>query len=184
MNFVCAVGLGAAALVLHGVGARRLRRAVQLHDIGDAGKAEAARHDLQAAHGALCWPRFMAGFVHALVHHLALGGEAILRPDALDMDQRALARAIKPMLERRERDEIVGFRTVHERAPWEEPENLDAGGNVAAIDAHVVIGVGACWRPIMRARIADRMRIAIEAAMDADASEQILRVHCQARIRA
>ena len=52
-----------------------------------------------------------------VVEHAALGGEAVLRPQPLDMDERRLTQAIDGVLERGDRDGVVEFGPVRPLLP-------------------------------------------------------------------
>ena len=69
----------------------------------------------QAAGNAEVAPAFAAGFVCLIVQHAALGGEAVFGPLLFDVDERALARAEREVLQRGKRDgDIVGFGQMEE----------------------------------------------------------------------
>lgn len=57
--------------------------------------------------------RFRAGLVGAVVELAALGGEAVLRPDLLEMDEGPLALAEDEVLEAGEGEEIVFVKHSH-----------------------------------------------------------------------
>lgn len=107
LDFVDGLGLGTAALVFDG---ERLPRAVGLtvkfDDIGDAVEAESNGLQRKRASDAQIAPRLGRTIVGAFVEHATLSGEVIFLPGALDVDERALARAEGEMLERRNRKRI------------------------------------------------------------------------------
>lgn len=80
---------------------------MKLDDVGDTMEAEGGGLERQGAGGAEIAARFAAGLMRAIVEHAALGGESVFGPLALDVNERALARAKREMLERREREGIV-----------------------------------------------------------------------------
>ena len=101
--------LGAAAFVFDGEGSPgAVRLAVKLDDIGHAVKAEGGGLERECAGDAEVAARFAAGLVGAVVEDAALGGEGVFGPLALDVDERALTRAEGEVLERREREGVVG----------------------------------------------------------------------------
>ena len=107
LHLVGAVRLGPAQLVLDRERHRPARRAVQLDQIGDADQAQgrgAQRHAGDAAHALALLLRRL---VHPVVREASLGGQRILGPDPLDVNQRALPRAIQPVLQRGDGDEVV-----------------------------------------------------------------------------
>jgi hypothetical protein len=78
--------------------------AVKLHNVGDAVQAERGGLQRQAAGDAEVASAFATGFVCLVVKHAALGGKAVLGPLLFDVDERALARAERKVLQRRERE--------------------------------------------------------------------------------
>lgn len=104
LNGIGGVGFGAAAFVFDREGVpRAIRLAVKLHDVGDAVDAERVGVERERAGDAEVAARFGAGFVGAFVEDAALGGARVLRPKALDVDERALARAEREVLQGGER---------------------------------------------------------------------------------
>jgi hypothetical protein len=80
---------------------------VNFHDValaGDPERERAHRHAPRDPHASFA---LVLTLVRFLVKHLPLGGEFVFRPGLLQMDQRALARAIQPMLERGKWQELV-----------------------------------------------------------------------------
>jgi len=99
------VRLGFAALIFHRHWPRRF--ADIFDHIGPPGDPKRPGAQCHAAFRAHAWPGFRPARIHPLVQQAACGGGAILGPDLLDMDQRALPRAEHIVLEGRERDEGV-----------------------------------------------------------------------------
>jgi hypothetical protein len=97
--------LGLAALVFDREGPQRPAR--EFDDVGDAGDAERQRAQRQPAHDPHARPALGPARIDPLVQDAALGGGAVLRPQALDMDQRALPRPEQLMLQRRQRDQRI-----------------------------------------------------------------------------
>lgn len=112
LNGVGGLVFGAAALVLDGErlpGAVGL--AVELDDVGHAVEAECGGLQRQGAYDAQVAAALAAGFMGFVVEHAALGGEAIFGPLAFDVDERALARAEREVLQGGERKRgVVGGR--------------------------------------------------------------------------
>ena len=104
--------LGATALVFDG---ERLPGvvglAVELDDVGHAMEAECGGLQRQGSRDAQVAAGLAAGFMGLVMKHATLGGEAVLGPLALDVDERALPRAEREVLQGGERKRgIVGRR--------------------------------------------------------------------------
>lgn len=97
------VFLWTAVLVFDGEGWGTL---AELDGIGLADEAEALGDELEAAAGADAVADFIADFVDAFVHEATFCGEAVLFPDAGDVDEGALAGANPPVLECGEGDAL------------------------------------------------------------------------------
>ena len=96
LDFISTVGLGFAAFVFdrqHGV------ILLELNDVALAGETEFERADRHAASDADAGTGFIRSVMRAFVKCAAFGREAVLGPRLLDMDERALARAVEPVLE-------------------------------------------------------------------------------------
>ena len=98
------MGFGASALVFD-----REQGAVfvNFNHIADAAQAMRIGPHRESAHDADAGARFSESGVGFFVKRVALCGGEILCPDALDMDERALPRAIEVVLERGERDDCA-----------------------------------------------------------------------------
>ena len=81
---------------------------MNLHDVADAGDPECFRGNIQVAENGAGRAVLIRALVGFLVEKLPLRREAVLRPDLLIMDKRALARAIEQVLERGEGDGVHG----------------------------------------------------------------------------
>ena len=112
LNGVGGLVFGAATFVLDGEGLpRAVGLAVKLDDVGHAVEVECGGLQRQGAHDAQVAAALAAGFVGLVVEHAALGGEAVLGPLALDVNERALARAEREVLQGGERKRgVVGGR--------------------------------------------------------------------------
>ena len=82
---------------------RAIRQTVKLHNVGDAVETERGGLQRQAAGNAEIAAAFAAGLVRLVVQNTAFGGETVLGPLLLDVNERALARAERDVLQRRER---------------------------------------------------------------------------------
>ena len=131
LNLVGAMCLGFAAFVLDREGARRT--AGEFDDVGDTRDAERQRAQRQPAHDPHPRPALWPARIDPLMQDAALGGGAVLRPQAFDMDQGALPRAEQLMLQRRQWDQrILDLRarkgrghsglTVRSLRPLQEPQ--------------------------------------------------------------
>jgi hypothetical protein len=110
LNFVGAMGFGFAAFVFDRCdGRRRPKIAATFHDVADAGNAILFRGNMKMPQDGAAGAVFVGAFVGFLVKELPLCREAILRPDLLVVDQRALPRAVEPVLERGEGDQFHTF---------------------------------------------------------------------------
>jgi hypothetical protein len=99
------VDFWAAPLILDGKWLPRpIRLAVEFHNVGDAVETEHGGLQRQTAGDAEITAALTASLVRFVVQHTALRGEAVLGPLLLDVDERALARAEREVLQRRERD--------------------------------------------------------------------------------
>lgn len=103
LDFVGAVCLGFPAFVFDRNNRPIL---VKFDHIALAGKAERERADGQTPGDADARACFRGTVVSAFMEDTSLGGESILGPDLFEVDQGALARAIEPMLECGEGDEV------------------------------------------------------------------------------
>ena len=106
LDLVRAVRFRPAALVLDRIGPPAFSRPGQLDHVGDPGDAERARADRHALDDAALAAARLPGLVALLVQDAPLGGQHILGPQPLDVDQRALPRAEQIVLQRREGDEV------------------------------------------------------------------------------
>src|SRR5208282_2091647 len=95
--------LAALELYGHRLGYATLALEIELHQIGLADEPVLERADRHPVLLPEESPRLVMFCVHALVQYLPLGGEAVLFPDLLDMDQRELALAEEHMLQARDR---------------------------------------------------------------------------------
>ena len=104
LDLIGVVRFRLAALVFH-----RHHRAVfmKFHDVALPGNPQLQRAHRHAAGDSHPGLRFVLSLVGLVVQHLALGGKFVFRPDLLQMDEDTLARAIQPMLERGNRQELV-----------------------------------------------------------------------------
>jgi hypothetical protein len=116
LHLIGAMGLRPAALVLDRIGPPALAFASQLDHVGDAGDAERGRADRHALHDPALAAARLPRLVAPLVQNAPLGGQQVLGPQALDVDQRALPRAEQIVLQRREGDE-VGVDQRHPEPP-------------------------------------------------------------------
>ena len=79
---------------------RPIGLSVKLNNVGDSVQTERFRLKLQAAGNAKVAAAFAAGFVRLVVQYAAFGGEVVLGPLSLDVDECALARAEREVLQR------------------------------------------------------------------------------------
>ena len=79
---------------------------MELNHIALPGNPEGQRAHGQAAGDPHAGPRFVRSVVGFLMQHPALGGEAVLRPGLLQMNERALPRTVEPMLKGGKRQEF------------------------------------------------------------------------------
>jgi hypothetical protein len=99
------IGLGLTAFVFDGEWKPRvIRLTVILDHISNAVQLECARLQGQGTDNADIAATFRTRGMGTLVKHPALRSQSIFHPKALDMDERALARAKSKMLQRRERE--------------------------------------------------------------------------------
>jgi hypothetical protein len=105
LHLVGPVRLGLSALVFDREGSRRAAR--KFNDVGQSGDAERQRAQRQPAHDPNARPALGPPRIDPLMQDAALGSGAVLRPQALDMDQGALPRAEQLMLQRRQRDQRI-----------------------------------------------------------------------------
>jgi len=90
-----------------GRGARAPRMQMKLHHIALSAQAEFEGANWHPPRDANPGTGFIRPFVRALMQQIAFTGRKIIRPDLLDMDERALPFAEKKMLKRRDREERV-----------------------------------------------------------------------------
>ena len=70
----------------------------KLHHVGLSGKTEAERTKRERTDDADSPPRFVGPFIHGFVENAAGGGEAVLLPLLLDVDQGPLPLAKREVL--------------------------------------------------------------------------------------
>ena len=109
------VGFGVPALVFDGIGAA----AVEFDDIRLADKSQAQGTKGKIPRDAGIAAGFMPGGMDMVVGEAPLGREAVLAPNLLDMDQRALPLAIQQVLQGGKGQEII-FGVGH---------GIETGGN-------------------------------------------------------
>ena len=107
LHLVGAMRLGLAALVFDGVGRLDAVRPMEFDDVGDARDPEPARRERESGNAPDAARISAAGFVGRGMEHPALGGEAVLVPHPLDMDERRLPQAVDRVLERGDGDGVV-----------------------------------------------------------------------------
>jgi len=130
LNFVARIGLGFSALVLDGKrppggrtagefdAVRSSRRdLLELDDIGLAGESEAKGLDVYAPGDEHTGPALGAAGVDTLVEDAALGGEAVLVPLLLDMNEAPLPLAELQVLQSGKRQEVVWRVQGHPNRP-------------------------------------------------------------------
>lgn len=96
LDFVGAVAFRFAALVFDGDDAPV---AVEFDDVGLAVESETVAGEVEAAGGSQAGAGFGGAVVGALVEDAAGGGEVVLGPEPLDVDEGALALAVEEVLE-------------------------------------------------------------------------------------
>jgi len=92
--------------VFHGIG---VPSSVELHHIGFAEQPQTVVPQGQRVFNPDPFGGFYAGLVHPLVYCLPAQGVDVVVKRLLQVDQRALARAIGPVLQCRQGDGVVGF---------------------------------------------------------------------------
>nr|UXE45752.1 hypothetical protein Hi04_10k_c5203_00033 [uncultured bacterium] len=80
---------------------------MKLDDIALAAQAEFERAHRQPACYANAGPGFIGTFMRPLVKDISLGGEFVVAPDLLDMNERALPLAKQQMLKRGNRQKLL-----------------------------------------------------------------------------
>jgi hypothetical protein len=107
LHLVGTMRLGAAALVLGRMRTPAPAAPDQLDHVRDARNPQPVGAERHAVHGAHAGTRGHRRLLSALVQQTPLGGQHVLGPRALDVDQRALSRAEQVVLQRRYRDGVV-----------------------------------------------------------------------------
>ncbi len=79
----------------------------EFHEVGLADEAEPVTPERHASFDTNRTVPFRSGFIHQTVDRPSAGGIQILRERLLDVNQRALARAIAPVLQGRNRHQIA-----------------------------------------------------------------------------
>ena len=100
LHLVCAVRLRAAAFVFDRIG----HAAPQLDNVGNSGHAVGRGPYLDRTQNAQTGAGFPLPAIDAVMQHPPFGGEPVFGPQAFDMDQGELARAVEPVLQRRKRN--------------------------------------------------------------------------------
>ena len=104
LHLVGSMGFRFAPLVLH---RQNPAVGVEFDDVTLAGNSQPQRAHRHPAGDPDARARLVRAVVSPGVHDFSLGGEFVFRPSLLDMDQRALPRAIQPVLERGDGNELV-----------------------------------------------------------------------------
>lgn len=129
LNLVATASLGPSPFVLDGPRLPEAlfspqgdagRRGAKLNHVGLASQPEAEGVQTEAAGDSEARPAFRPGVVRLLMQFAAFGGEAVLRPHLLDMNQGPLALAEHEVLEAGEGQEVV-FGVPHTNNPVSRP---------------------------------------------------------------
>jgi hypothetical protein len=107
LYFVCTVYFWLAALVLNRVGPVATIDDMELHHIGDTCDPQSRVGQGHCRDGAHSVSLLDCGVIGPIVEQPPFGGLAVVRPQALDVDQRALPRAVKVMLEGGNGDQVI-----------------------------------------------------------------------------
>ncbi|MCY1366295.1 hypothetical protein D9M69_531850 [compost metagenome] len=132
------MGLGPTALILHGIGAFPVISSTELDHIGHAHNAQLRVEQGHGGNGAYTMTLLHLALVSALVEQAPFGGLPVFRPQSLDMNQCALARAVEVVLQGGQGDEIVVFHVCPLLA-LEVLAHADALGQGFRIDADAII---------------------------------------------
>lgn len=134
MDFIGGVGFGFPPFVFDD---KNRAIVVEFDHVALAGEAENQRAYGQAVGDADAGTRFVRCIVGAVVEDSALGGELVLRPSLLEVDEGALARAKKVMLQGGDGEQLVFGE--HGDLFWE--MNGVGKSRILAVEANPALGI-------------------------------------------